>query len=84
MSLLRMGKETKQSPQEVLKKAIAFFGEGGVGLELVQQQPNAVQFTGGGGHVQVTVSPTADGQKTDVDLQTRDWEYDVKRFLQEL
>lgn len=84
MSLLRMGKETSETPQEVLNKAIAYFGENGVGLKLVEQSPNTVQFTGGGGHVQVMVSPTADGHKTEIDIQTRDWEYDVKRFLQKI
>ncbi len=84
MSLLRMGAKTNQSPQEVLNRAVAYFGEHGVGLKLVQQRPNAVQFAGGGGHVQVTVSPANNGQQTEIDLQTRDWEYDVKRFLREL
>lgn len=84
MSLLRIGKETREKPQEILNKAIAFFGENGVGLKLVQQSLNTVQFTGGGGHVQVMVSPAAEGHKTEIDIQTRDWEYDVKRFLQEI
>lgn len=84
MSLLRMGAKTNLSPQEVLNKAISFFGEQGAGLELVQQQPNAVQFVGGGGHVQITVSQAENGKQTEIDLQTRDWEYDVKRFLRQL
>jgi hypothetical protein len=84
MSLLRMGKETKASPEAVIEKAISFFGKEGVGLRLVQRSTNSVHFTLAGGHVQVVATPISDGRKTDVDVQTREWEYDVKRFMTKL
>jgi hypothetical protein len=39
-----------------------------------------VYLVGGGGHVQVMALPH-EGEKTDVDIQTREWDYDVKQFL---
>lgn len=83
MALLRMGKKTSESKEAVLKKAVVFFGVGGTGLQLVQQSDNLVRLTGGGGHVQVEVTPLADG-RSEIDIQTRDWEHDVKRFLEKI
>lgn len=83
MGLLRMGKETDKSPARVLGDAIAFFGKGGTGLELARKDEMEVYFTGGGGHVTVAVDQQENG-KTAVDVQTRDWEYDVERFLRKI
>jgi len=38
-------------------------------------------FEGGGGHVAISVN-TRD--KTEVELETREWDYDVKRFMRDL
>lgn len=81
MSFLRMGKETKASPEAVIEKAVSFFGREGVGLTLVQRSTNSAYFTQAEGHVQVVATPIKDGRKTDVDVQTREWDYDVKRFM---
>jgi hypothetical protein len=73
--------ETKLSPEKALEKAIAYFGEGGLGLELTEQNSCCVFFEGGGGHVSVTV---VEGErKTTVELETREWDYHVKRFMRE-
>jgi hypothetical protein len=80
--MLRMGKKTNYEPQEVLQKAVDFFKTKG-GLKLEQQSPTMVYLVGGGGHVQVTIEPNTD-DKTEVDIQTREWDYDVKQFLKEL
>jgi hypothetical protein len=84
MSFLRMGKETKASPEAVIEKAVSFFGKEGVGLTLAQRSSNSVYFTQAGGHVQVVATPINDGRKTDVDVQTRELEYDVKRFVAQI
>jgi len=77
--MLRMGKETGHTPEEVLTKAKTFFGPGGTGLEIIPRGPNAVQFTGGGGFVLVQVEAKEEG--AEIDIQSREWDYDVKRFL---
>lgn len=81
MGQLNMGKETERSPAEVIDQAIAFFGPGGVGLDLVQHTADTASFTGGGGLVQVTVTPQSNGRHTEVNVVTRDWEFDVKQFM---
>jgi hypothetical protein len=80
LTMLRMGKFTEQSPQEVLAKANAFFGPGGTGLDIIPRGVNVVEFTGGGGFVVVQAEPKEGG--TDIDIQTQEWDYDVKKFLQ--
>ena len=74
--------ETKLSPEKAIKKVRAYFGEGGLGLELIEQEPCCVYFEGGGGHVSVTA--IVGDKKTTVKLETREWDYHVKRFMREI
>jgi hypothetical protein len=76
------GVETKLSPEEVIEKARVLFGEAGLGLEMAEQGPCCVTFSGGGGHVTVTAS--VGDKKTQVELETREWDHDVKRFMRAL
>lgn len=79
MAMGHYGIETELSPEEVLEKAKAYFGEGGMGLTLAEEGECCLTFEGGGGHVTVSV---ANGEgKTDVDLITREWMYDVREFI---
>jgi hypothetical protein len=50
-----------------------------LGLEVKDQGEDCVTFEGGGGYVSLTISET--GKGTEVDLETREWEYQVKEFL---
>jgi hypothetical protein len=77
---MRYGKKTKLETSEVLDRAAEYFGEGGLGLELTSRDDCCISLTGGGGHVTVTVTT---GEKTDVDLETREWDYHVKKFMAE-
>jgi len=69
---------TKLSPEEVLKKAKTYFGEG-LGLEVTDQGPCCASFLGGGGHV--TVTARTEEKRTVVDLETREWDYQVQHFM---
>ncbi|MBN1582649.1 MAG: hypothetical protein JXA89_18205 [Anaerolineae bacterium] len=73
--------ETKLDPEKAIEKAVAYFGKGGVGLETTDQSACCARFEGGGGHVAVTVS---NGVKTRVDLETREWDYDVRQFMRRI
>lgn len=73
--------ETKQSPEKVIEKAVATFGEGGMGLEVTEQAPCCARFEGGGGYVFISAS---EGAKTKVDLETREWDYQVRQFMRRL
>ena len=78
MAMAHYGIQTELSPEEVLERAKTYFGEDGLGLTLTEENECCLTFEGGGGHVTISV---ANGEKTDVDLVTREWMYDVKRFM---
>jgi hypothetical protein len=77
----RYGVQTKLSPEQIIQKALDFFGKDGVGLEITDQSRCCVSFQGGGGHVSLTV---IEGEKTEVELVTREWDYDVKQFMRQI
>ncbi|HUV73907.1 MAG TPA: hypothetical protein VMW79_06335 [Anaerolineae bacterium] len=78
--MARYGVDTKLSVSEILDRAEEYFGEGGLGLEVTSRDNCCISLAGGGGHVTVTV---AKGDKTSVDLETREWDYQVKKFMAE-
>ncbi len=77
--MARYGVETRLKPEEVVKRAATYFGEGGLGLEVEERDPCCVYFSGGGGHVLVTA--VEEEGKTTVDLETREWDYHVRKFM---
>jgi hypothetical protein len=76
--------KTKLSPEDAIKKSKVYFGEGGLGLEMNEQNPCCVYFEGGGGHVKVTVGAVEGKKETTVTLETREWDYQVKQFMREI
>lgn len=80
--MLKMESTSKQPPQKVNDQLKAFFGEGGLGLELVDESSGCLTFEGGGGHVSAVLC--SDNDATRVSLETREWEYHVRRFFQGL
>ena len=80
--MARYGKESKFKPLQVLKKAVGFFGPGGVGLGVKAQGPTKVYFEGGGGHVFILARVSEKG--SDVELETREWDYQVQQFMGEI
>ncbi len=74
--------ETKLAPEGAIEAARAYFGEEGLGLEAEDQGPCCVVFQGGGGFVRVTAG--AGEERTTVRLETREWDYHVKRFMGEI
>jgi hypothetical protein len=76
--MLKLNVRTKLKPDEVVKKALEFFGPGGYGLKVTDQSDTCAYFEGGGGGIEVTTC--TDDKGTSVDLETREWEYQVKEF----
>ncbi|MGD2104854.1 MAG: hypothetical protein PVJ55_07070 [Anaerolineae bacterium] len=70
---------TKRSPEEAIAQAKDYFGEDGLGLAVTVHNPCCVTFEGAGGHVTVTASEGED--RTEVELETREWDYQVKQFM---
>ena len=77
--MIRMEGKSKLAPEEVLSQAKKYFGKGGQGLELTEENASCLTFTGGGGYV--TASVCVEGKRTKVDLVSQEWEYQVKEFL---
>jgi len=53
--MLKIATKTKLSPEEVIKRAVEFFGPSGHGLEVKNQSPGCAYFEGGEG--ELTLSP---------------------------
>ncbi len=81
--MARYGRETRRSPEQVLERALAFFGPGGLGLTVEEQNDCYLRLTGGGGHVLVQVG-TAESGRTSVIVETREWDDQAARFLETL
>jgi hypothetical protein len=80
--MLKLNVRTKRNPDEVVKKALEFFGPGGYGLQVTEHSDTCASFEGGGGSI--TVVTCTDNQGTSVDLETREWEYQVKEFARKI
>ena len=77
--MLRISKESRLTPHEIVSKASRYFGKGGEGLDETERGSCCISFSGAGGYVTVTVCEK-DSQR-DVELETREFEYQAKQFL---
>lgn len=77
--MIRISVKTKLKPEEVVRRAVNFFGPGGHGLEVTNESANYVCLEGGGGVVEVSASGEAKGAL--VELVSREWDYQAKEFL---
>ena len=77
--MLRIATKTKLTPEEVIKKAIKFFGPEGYKLKITSKMETSATFDGGGGSIEV--SACADSSKTAVDFLSREWDFQVKEFI---
>ena len=73
--------DTKLSNERVITAASKHFGKGGVGLEVTGQGEDCVSFEGGGGHVEITVCRKEGENRSEVNILTREWDYQVKEFI---
>jgi hypothetical protein len=80
--MLKLEVQTKLSHQEAIERLKSFFGKGGLGLEIKDEASQCLTFEGGGGFVTATVCP-GEGN-TRIDLETQEWEYQVKKFSSSL
>jgi hypothetical protein len=82
MAMGRYSVKTELSPEEVVEKAKAYFGEGGTGLEITEEGACCITFEGGGGFISVSVDVEGEeSEPTEVELMTREWTFDVKQFM---
>ncbi len=77
--MIKISKESKLKPKEVIKRAVAFFGPKGYGLELKEEDKCNAYFEGGGGGVRVSAATAKKGSS--VDIESVEWDYQSKEFL---
>jgi hypothetical protein len=77
--MISLTKNTKTKPEDVKKRAIAFFGPKGLGLKITSEEACSVCLVGGGGDVRVAAAREEKGTK--VDIETREWEPQAKDFM---
>lgn len=78
--MIRISKKSRLNPTEIIAKASRFFGKGGEGLEETERGSCCVSFSGAGGYVTVTV--VEESNQREVDVESREFEYQAKRFLE--
>ena len=71
---------TSVSAEGAAQKLKSFFLN--EGLSLVSDSPDYLRFEGGGGFVEAGLCP--DGDTLRLSIFTREWEYQVKKFLSAL
>jgi hypothetical protein len=80
--MINLEGRTRLSTDEVMKRLKKYFGPGGQGLEVIEENPSCITFAGGGGSVNATVC--TEKEKTKVNLVAQEWEYQAKEFLSKL
>ena len=80
--MIRMAKQTRLKTEEIIARAVEFFGEKGEQLDEKDRSKCCINFEGGGGYVAISI--VEESKKRTVDVETREYEYQVKRFLETL
>ena len=77
--MLRISKQSRLNTDEIIAKASGYFGKGGEGLDETERGGSCISFSGVGGYVTVTVCEQTN--QREVDVETREFEYQAKQFL---
>ena len=80
--MIRIARPTRLKPADIIDRASAYFGEGGEALEEKERNPCCISFEGCGGYVAVSI--VDEDNHRIVDVETREFEYQAKRFLERL
>ncbi|MCI0496523.1 hypothetical protein L0Z72_16085 [candidate division KSB1 bacterium] len=80
--MIRVAKNTRLKPDEVVERASIFFGKGGEELQEKERGACCISFEGAGGYV--TVSIVDEDKHRVVDVESREFEYPAKRFIETL
>lgn len=78
--MIRISKKSRLAVDEVLAKASRYFGKAGEGLEETERGSCCISFAGAGGYVTVTVAE--ENNQREVDVESREFEYQARRFLE--
>jgi hypothetical protein len=82
MKVLSIEACTTLSMEELGAHLTAFFGKGGLGLDVKKSCPGCITFAGDGGYVSSDYFP--ERKKTRLHIMTSKWDLQVRRFITEL
>ena len=80
--MIRIARQTKLKPEDIIERASEYFGKKGEALEEKARNPCCISFEGAGGYVAVFV--VEEENHRSVDVESREFEYQAKRFLETL
>lgn len=80
--MLKIGKQTALSAEKIIARAARFFGKGGEELGETSRNPCCIFFEGAGGYVSISIVDAKSHRM--VDVETREFEYQAKKFLETL
>ena len=80
--MLRISKQTRLKPEQILLQAANYFGTDGLGLEEKEKNPCCVYFEGAGGYISINIQD--DDKYRDVEVESREWDYQAKQFLAQM
>jgi hypothetical protein len=80
--MIRIAKQSRLNAEEIIDRAVEFFGEKGEQLDERDRSRCCINFEGGGGYVAISI--VEESKRRTVDVETREYEYQAKRFLASL
>jgi hypothetical protein len=80
--MIRIAKQTRLAPEDIIERASKYFGKGGEELQETQRNPCCISFEGAGGYVSVSV--VDESEHRTVDVESREFEYHARRFLEKI
>ena len=80
--MIRIAKNTRLKPEDIIERASKYFGKGGQELTETQRNLCCISFEGIGGYVAVSV--TEENNYRTVDVESREFEYQARQFLDKI
>ncbi len=78
--MIKLVKKSKLSPEEAVKRAVKFFGPGGLGMTIKEQNPTCAYFRGVS-ESYVNVITCAEGKGSSIEVESREWDKETKEFM---
>ena len=83
-TMIAIGKESRFAPSEVVETAVRFFGPSGIGMDVVERGGCCARFKGGDGYVFVWAADARGQTSSEVTVEGREWNYQIKQFMEEI
>ena len=80
---MRYGATTDAPGPDVITRAVATFGPGGLGMQMTERDLLSARFENPAGHIALEAQRTAD-ERTEVTIETREYDREVQAFIGDL